>query len=143
MLKKTILIFVAILAILGVSVLFIFKNKQKQVQLPLQVQLPPIFSVVGEITEITENGFKFKALKEQNIFGQDKEFVVVMASSTVFSSIEIPQAISAENAHQPVLSKGIFLADLKVGDDVAVESSVNLRGNDKFTAKSVQLLKQK
>lgn len=141
MLKKTILIFVAILAILGVSVFFIFENKQKQVQLPVKVELPPIFSVVGEITGITENGFKLKVLKEQNIFGQEKEFVVAVASSTVFSKIEVPQVISQENANTPILSQKAKFSDLKVKDNVTVESDVNLRNVSQFTAKSVQNLK--
>jgi len=147
MLKKNILIFVVILIVLGVLIFFVF-NKEKQ----RQAELPPVFSIVGEITEITGNSFQVKTFKEQNGFGADKEFLVVVASpvrgdasngasSTVFSKIEIPQTISQEDANTPILAKEANLSDLKVKDNVAVESNVDLRNVSQFMAKSAQILK--
>ena len=101
--KKVILIFVVILIVLGISAIFIFNKKNREIP----PELPPVFSIVGEITNITESGFQVKTLKDQNSFGIDKEFFVFMASSTVFSNIEMPQTISEENAQQPILAKKI------------------------------------
>lgn len=137
MFKKNILIFIVVLIIaLGVLLFFIF-NKEKS----KQVELPPVFSIVGEITNITENNFQIKALKTQNSFGADKEFLVAVASSTVFSNIEIPQTISQEDANNPIMAQEANFSDLKIKDSVAVESNIDLRNISQFTAKSVQNLK--
>ncbi|MDO8524575.1 MAG: hypothetical protein Q7R99_03025 [bacterium] len=133
--RKNILIFVAVLIALGVLIFFVF-NKEKQ----KQAELPPVFSIIGEITKITENGFQVKTLKTQNGLGEDKDFLVLMASSTIFSGIEIPQTISQEDATKPILAQKANLSDLKVKDIVVVESNDNLRGVSQFTAKSAQIL---
>lgn len=152
MLKKTIFIslIIAIILILGWVLFFSFAPFSKVKLKP--VELPPIFSIVGEITGITENSFQIKTLKDQNSFGENKDFLVFVASpvrgdasngasSTVFSSIEIPQTISQKDASKPILAQEAILSDLKVKDEVAVESDIDLRNINQFTAKSSQILK--
>ncbi len=121
-LRRILLIFV-VLVVCFVAFLFFNKEKQKQ------AGLPPIFSIIGEITEITGNGFSV-----------DNEFLVLMASSTIFSSVQNQQVINQEDANKPILSQEAKFSDLKVKDKVVVESDINLRGVDQFTAKSVQIL---
>jgi len=135
MLKRNVLIFIAIIIAVGVFMFFVFKNKQKK------AELPPVFSIVGEIAQISGDSFQIKALGVQNGFGKDKDFLVFVASSTVFSNIEMPQTISEENVSQPILAKKAGLFDLKINDNVVVESDINLRNISEFTAKSVQSAK--
>ncbi|MDD5738717.1 MAG: hypothetical protein PHY72_02195 [Candidatus Pacebacteria bacterium] len=130
--KKIILFVFTILIICSVVWFFIFQNKQKQ------AELSPVFSIVGEITNITENSFQIKALQTQNDFSKDKDFLVFVASSTIFSNIEMPQSISAEDASKPILAKKTDLVDLKISDSVVVEGNINLRNVSEFTAKSIQ-----
>jgi len=148
--KKFIFILVVILAILILGWFVFLAFFQKEVKLK-PIVLPPIFSVVGEITEITGNSVKVKALKIQNSFSEDKEFLVLVASpvrgdasngasSTVFSKMEIPQTISQEDVSKPILAQKSSFSDLKIKDNVAVESEVNLRDVSQFTAKSMQVL---
>lgn len=149
--KKFIFILVVILAILILGWFVFLAFFQKEVKLK-PIVLPPIFSVVGEITEITENSFQIKTLKAQNGFDADKDFLVLVASpvrgdasngasSTVFSKIESPQTISQEDANKPILAQEIKFSDLKIKDNIAVESDIDLRNVSQFTAKSAQILK--
>lgn len=130
--KKIILILLAVLVGAGIVVFAVLRRPARPA---------PVYFIVGEITALNNNGFSVRALAGRNSFGEDNAFSVLVASSTAFSGIEIPRTISQKDAGKPVPAEKAGFSDLGVGDNVAVESFVNLRNVRQFTAKSVQSLK--
>lgn len=128
------IIIILVLIVFTIACLFYFFGAKKDTNPPV-----PIFSIVGKIMEIQHNSLKVKASKGQNSFNEEKEFLVFVDSTTTISFLETPLFMQKDDIHKPILSQQKNFNDLKIGDFVVVESSVDLQKTDFFNAVSLSV----
>ena len=133
---KIILIIVVIAFAVLAGLFFLDQKKEPQ-------KIPPILSVIGEILEINNNQVKIKAGVEGNAFDAEKDFLILTTATTTFSNMTASLVVKLEDIHKPILAQEGKLEDLKVGDLILAQSSVNLRKIETFTAVSVQVINTK
>ena len=133
---KAVLIIVFITFVVLAGLFFFWQRKSVK-------ENTPVFSVIGEILEINNSQIKIKAGVGGNSFGTEKELTTFITATTTFSSMGAFVVIKLEDIHKPILAKEGKLEDLKIGDLILVESSVDLKKAETFTAVSVQVINTK
>lgn len=96
-----------------------------------------VLTLVGEVTSVGAQRFTMRAPAARNFFEQDKEFIIEIDVNTEF--------IISTPAH-PSTGKlidrntGAF-KDLKVGDQVSISSSSNIKDAASFKASKVEIVR--
>ena len=133
---KVVLVLVVVVSAILSGLFFLGQKKDAK-------EIPPVLSVIGEILEINNNQVKIKAGVEGNAFDAEKDFTILTTATTTFSNMTASLVVKLEDIHKPILAQEGKLEDLKVGDLILAQSSVNLRKIETFTAVSVQVINTK
>ena len=105
------------------------QNNQAQIQ-------STVNSYVGKITTINNNNILIKALSDKNYLDKDTTLKITLDEKTQFIALYIPKILKK---NVKITKKVIDKNDLKVGQNIVVYSSKNLRNQTSFIAEKIEV----
>jgi flagellar basal body-associated protein FliL len=115
-------------------------NSQNQNTTPTSQVPNEVYSYVGAVTAVGNGQITVLAKKDTNLLDEDTTLTVKADANTQVISRTIPKVLPTEGGAGLFTQKDISVSDIKVGDQVTVVSSTNVKGVTTFTASRIEVL---
>ena len=148
--KKPLLVLLAVVILAGGITAYILFGKMQpfsESSYPkLALEQEQVFSYVGSIQSLSDDGFVILTEKGKNFLDKDTNITVKVSSETQFIGFAAPQVLPSkrdkETLNKLFKTENISFSDLKAGDEVTVVSQTDVAGKTTIDAAMVQRIKQ-